>query len=54
VGLSFWIASLVCLMAMTVTLSHSERLTLGMLFGFRLLMGLSTAPTTSAEGAVDG
>jgi FtsH-binding integral membrane protein len=46
-GLAFWIASLVCLMAMNVTLRHSERLTLGMLFGFGLLVGLSTAPTIS-------
>jgi FtsH-binding integral membrane protein len=46
-GLAFWIASLVCLMAMNVTLRHSEWLTLGMLFGFGLLVGLSTAPTIS-------
>jgi FtsH-binding integral membrane protein len=46
-GLAFWIASLACLMAMNVTLRHSERLTLGMLFGFGLLVGLSTAPTIS-------
>jgi hypothetical protein len=38
-GLAFWIASLGCLMAMNVTLRHSERLTLGMLFGFGLLVG---------------
>jgi FtsH-binding integral membrane protein len=47
VGLVFWIASLVCLLAMNVTLRHSERLTLGMLFGFGLLVGLATAPTIS-------
>jgi len=46
-GLAFWIASLVCLMAMNGTLRHSERLTLGMLFGFGLLVGLATAPTIS-------
>ena len=46
-GLAFWIASLVCLMAMNVTLRHSEGLTLGMLFGFGLLVGLATAPTIS-------
>jgi FtsH-binding integral membrane protein len=46
-GLAFWIASLVCLMAMNLTLRHSERLTLGMLFGFGLLVGLATAPTIS-------
>jgi uncharacterized protein len=34
-------------MAMNVTLRHSERLTLGMLFGFGLLVGLATAPTIS-------
>ena len=46
-GLAFWIASLGCLMAMNVTLRHSERLTVGMLYGFGLLVGLSTAPTIS-------
>ena len=46
-GLAFWIASLGCLMAMNVTLRHSERLTLGMLYGFGLLVGLATAPTIS-------
>jgi FtsH-binding integral membrane protein len=34
-------------MAMNLTLRHSERLTLGMLFGFGLLVGLATAPTIS-------
>jgi uncharacterized protein len=34
-------------MAMNLTLRHSERLTLGMLFGFGLLVGLATASTIS-------
>jgi uncharacterized protein len=51
-GLAFWIASLVCLMAMNVTLRHSEGLTLGMLFGFGLLVGLATAPTISYFASV--
>jgi hypothetical protein len=46
-ALAFWIASFVCLMAMNVTIRHSARLTLGMLFGFGFLVGLSTAPTIS-------
>jgi FtsH-binding integral membrane protein len=46
-AVAFWIASFVCLMAMNVTIRHSARLTLGMLFGFGFLVGLSTAPTIS-------
>jgi uncharacterized protein len=46
-ALAFWIASFVSLMSMNVTIRHSERLTLGMLFGFGLLVGLSTAATIS-------
>ena len=41
----FWIASLVCLLAMNVSVHQSEQLTLGLLFGFGLLVGLATAPT---------
>ena len=51
-GLAFWIASLVCLMAMNITLRHSERLTLGMLFGFGLLVGLATAPAELILGVL--
>jgi uncharacterized protein len=51
-ALTFWIASFVCLMAMNVTIRHSERLTLAMLFGFGLLVGLSTAPTISYFASV--
>ena len=41
----FWIASLVCLLAMNVSVRQSPQLTLGLLFGFGLLVGLATAPT---------
>ena len=41
----FWIASFVCLLAMNVTVRQSEQLTLGLLFGFGLLVGLATALT---------
>jgi FtsH-binding integral membrane protein len=44
-GVAFWVASFVCLMAMNVTLRHSEWLTVGILFGFGLLVGLAAAPT---------
>jgi FtsH-binding integral membrane protein len=41
----FWLASLGCLLAMNVTVRQSTQLTLGLLFGFGLLVGLATAPT---------
>ena len=41
----FWIASLGCLLAMNVAVRQSPQLTLGLLFGFGLLVGLATAPT---------
>jgi FtsH-binding integral membrane protein len=41
----FWIASLGCLLAMNVSVRQSPQLTLGLLFGFGLLVGLATAPT---------
>jgi FtsH-binding integral membrane protein len=44
-GLLFWIASFGCLLAMNVAVRQSEQLTLGLLFGFGLLVGLATAPT---------
>jgi hypothetical protein len=43
-SLVFWIASLACLLAMNVTVRRSEQLTLGLLFGFGLLVGLAAAP----------
>jgi hypothetical protein len=49
----FWIASLACLLAMNVTVRQSEQLTLGLLFGFGLLVGLATAPTISYYATVD-
>jgi uncharacterized protein len=41
----FWIASLGCLLAMNLTVRQSEQLTLGLLLGFGLLVGLAAAPT---------
>jgi FtsH-binding integral membrane protein len=41
----FWIASLGCLLAMNVSVRQSPQLTLGLLYGFGLLVGLATAPT---------
>jgi uncharacterized protein len=43
----------VCLLAMNVTVRQSEQLTLGLLFGFGLLVGLATAPTISYYANVD-
>ena len=44
-GVIFWLASLGGLLAMNVTVRQSPQLTLGLLFGFGLLVGLATAPT---------
>jgi FtsH-binding integral membrane protein len=52
-SLVFWIASLACLLAMNVTVGRSEQLTLGLLFGFGLLVGLATSPTISYYANVD-
>lgn len=52
-SLVFWIASLDCLLAMNVTVRRSEQLTLGLLFGFGLLVGLATAPTISYYADVE-
>jgi FtsH-binding integral membrane protein len=46
-GVAFWIASFVCLVAMHLTVHQSKQLTLGLLFGFGLLMGLAVAPRAS-------
>ena len=47
-GLLFWIAAFAGLLAMNVAVRQSEQLTLGLLFGFGLLVGLATAPTIAA------
>lgn len=52
-GLVFWIASFGCLLAMNVTIRQSPHLTLGLLFGFGLLVGLATAPTISSYASAD-
>jgi uncharacterized protein len=44
-GLLFWIAAFAGLLGMNVAVRQSEQLTLGLLFGFGLLVGLATAPT---------
>ena len=44
-SLIFWIGSLGCLLAMNRTVRQSPQLTLGLLFGFGLLVGAATAPT---------
>jgi FtsH-binding integral membrane protein len=44
----FWIAALGCLLAMNRTVRQSTQLTLGLLFGFGLLVGLATAPTIAS------
>jgi hypothetical protein len=43
VGVVFWIASFVCLLAMNVTVRQSEQPTLGLLFCFGFLVGLAMA-----------
>jgi FtsH-binding integral membrane protein len=52
-GVVFWIASLGCLLAMNRTVRQSEQLTLWLLFGFGLLVGLATAPTIASFANVD-
>jgi modulator of FtsH protease len=39
-GVVFWIASLGCLLATNLTVRQSTQLTLGLLFGFGLLVGV--------------
>jgi FtsH-binding integral membrane protein len=51
-GMVFWIASLGCLLAMNVSVRQSTPLTLGLLFGFGLLVGLATAPTIAYYATV--
>jgi modulator of FtsH protease len=52
-GLLFWVGSLGCLLAMNVTVRQSSQLTLGLLFGFGLLVGLATAPTIASYANTD-
>jgi uncharacterized protein len=52
-GVVFWIASLGCLLAMNVAVRQSPQLTLGLLFGFGLLVGLATAPTIASYANAD-
>ena len=52
-GVGFWIAALGCLLAMNRTVRQSTQLTLGLLFGFGLLVGLATGPTIASFANVD-
>jgi uncharacterized protein len=52
-SLIFWLASLGSLLAMNRTVGQSSQLTLGLLFGFGLLVGLATAPTLTAYATAD-
>jgi modulator of FtsH protease len=52
-GLLFWIAAFGGLLAMNVTVRQSPQLTLGLLFGFGLLVGAATAPTIAAYAGAD-
>jgi FtsH-binding integral membrane protein len=49
----FWLASLGALVAMNVTVRQSPQLTLGLLFGFGLLVGAATAPTIAYYAGAD-
>jgi FtsH-binding integral membrane protein len=52
-GLLFWIAAFAGLLAMNVAVRQSAQLTLGLLFGFGLLVGAATAPTLAAYATAD-
>src|SRR4029450_12423550 len=52
-AVAFWIVSFLCLLAMNVTVRQSEQLTLGLLFGSGLLVGLATASTIAYYANVD-
>jgi uncharacterized protein len=52
-ALVFWLASLGSLLAMNRTVGQSTQRTLGLLFGFGLLVGLATAPTLAAWANAD-
>ena len=44
-GILFIIAAIACLFGMQFAISRSEQLSIGLLFGFGVLMGLAVAPT---------
>jgi modulator of FtsH protease len=52
-GLLFWLTSLGVLLAMNVAVRQSPQLTLGLLYGFGLLVGAATAPTIAAYAGAD-
>jgi FtsH-binding integral membrane protein len=52
-GLIFFIASFGCLIALNFSVRQSEQLTLGLLFGFGLLMGLAVSPTIADYANAD-
>jgi modulator of FtsH protease len=45
VGIIWFIAAIACLFAMRYATERSEQLTIGLLFGFGVLIGLAVAPT---------
>jgi FtsH-binding integral membrane protein len=48
-----FIAAFGCLLAMNLAVQRSQELTVTLLFGFGLLMGLATAPTLSYYASAD-
>jgi modulator of FtsH protease len=52
-GWLFFIAGLGCLIGLNVVAERSERLGVGLLFGFGLVMGLAVAPTLSYYAQAD-
>jgi FtsH-binding integral membrane protein len=52
-GWLWFIAAFACLIAMNFTAQRSQGLTLGLLFGFGVLIGLATAPTLSYYASAD-
>jgi len=52
-GIVWFIAALVCLIAMRFTVSRSQQVTVGLLAGFGMLIGLALAPTLAYYASVD-
>jgi FtsH-binding integral membrane protein len=52
-GLLWFIAAFACLLGMRFTVAHSEQLTIGLLLGFGVLIGLAVAPTIAFYAKTD-
>ena len=52
-GIVWFIAAFVCLIAMRFTVSRSQQVTVGLLAGFGVLIGLSLAPTLAYYASVE-